>query len=442
MLPGINNAGFEIVPGPAPFFYCAGLAVIVALACGLTPGLISSQVTPIDGLKAGRLGHVVRGLRLQSVLVGGQVAASFLLLTTAFVLLHTFFLLRMVDPGYDIIHTAAVDLRPLTTGSASPADLKAALEVVPGVEVTAYGALPLGILPRSATIHRPESPDGPRLAIDLHPAGPGFLETMRIPLVRGRDLDEQDLDQDGIAGAVVNETFVQRYLMPGNPIGQQIVLDRNTETGRPDRRLRIAGVVRNTRMRSLTDEGVPMLYLAAQTPSLVIRMRDSAATQVRLLERVVSERFPGALVTVTPMSTSFRTALLPSRIAGALLTALGAIGLILAMIGLHGIVSFGVSRRSFEIGVRLALGATRKSIVKLILRGATRVMVAGAAIGALLSLVVLQALRPFLAVGQSTLDPVAVAGVTIILLVAGAAASVRPARRAASADATTALKSE
>src|SRR5204863_1041809 len=97
-----------------PLLYSAALAVVVTIACGLTPALIATGVAPVAGLKAGRLGHIVRGLRLQNLLVGGQVAFSFVLLTAAFVLLHAFLLLRLVDPGYDIVRTAAVQLTPVT----------------------------------------------------------------------------------------------------------------------------------------------------------------------------------------------------------------------------------------------------------------------------------------------------------------------------------------
>ena len=112
------------------------------------------------------------------------------------------------------------------------------------------------------------------------------------------------------------------------------------------------------------------------------------------------------------------------------------------MIGLHGIVSYGVTRRACEIGVRIALGATRLSVVKLILGGATRVVAIGSTIGLLASILILQALRPLLAIGQGAVDPIAIAGVAVTLLAAGALASLWPARRAASVDPTVALRSE
>lgn len=440
----IFDPSTQFVPTPMPLLYSAALSLVVAIACGLAPALTSTQVAPVAGLKSGRLGHVVRGLRLQNILAAGQVAFSFVLLAAAFVLLHTFLLLRVVDPGYDVVRTAAVELTPVTTAPVSAADLKTAVETIPGVASASYGQLPLGgfgILSRNATVHT-INPDGPPLPIELHPAGARFLETMGIPLDRGRDLDERDLDTAGIAGIVVNQTFARRYFGAGDPIGQEIVLGRDTENGRPERPLRIVGVARDTKIRSLADEGTPVVFLARRSLTMVVRLREAAAPQTRALERATMERFPGSLVSVRPMSTAFSNALLPSRLAATLLSALGAIGLTLAMIGLHGIVSHGVTRRLFEIGVRMALGATRMSIVKLILRSATRVVAVGGAIGAVVSLVVLQALRPFLAIGQSTVDPMAIAGVGVTLIVAGIGASLWPARRAASVDPTAALRSE
>ena len=434
----------QFVPERVPLLYSAALAIVVTIACGLAPAMTSTRVAPVAGLKAGRLGHVVRGLRLQNILVGAQVAFSFVLLSAAFVLLHAFVLLRVVDPGYDVVHTAAVQLLPVTTAPVPATRLRSVVGSLAGVDLATYGELPLGglgILSRSTRVHTAGAE--PAMTTELHFAGPRFLETMGIPLERGRDLNEQDLDAGGnAAGTVVNETFARRYFGARDPIGSEIVLEGDAENGRPDRHLQIVGVARDTKTRSLADDGTPVLYLARQSLTVVVRLRDAAASQARAIERAVEERFPGSLVSVRPMSTAFSNALLPSRLAAALLSALGAIGLTLAMIGLHGIVSYGVTRRLFEIGVRMALGATRVSIVKLILRSATRVVAVGAAIGAVASLVVLQALRPFLAIGQSTVDPVAIAGVGVTLIAAGAAASLWPARRAASVDPTAALRSE
>jgi predicted permease len=442
MLPSlvVFDPSTQFVPTPMPLLYSAALSVVVAVACGLAPAMRATQVAPIAGLKSSRLGYVLRGLRLQNVLVGVQVGFSCVLLTAAFVLLHAFLLLRLVDPGYDVVHTAAVQLTPVTTAPVSAADLRTVVEALPGVEAASYGELPLGILPRTTLIRTANSESG---TTQLHFAGPRFLATMRIPLDRGRDLNDQDVEETtGAAGTVVNATFAQRYFGGTDPIGQQIVLGGDSENGRPDRRLRIVGVARNTKMRSLADEDLPVLYLARRSLTVVVRLRDAAAPQARMLERAAGDRFPGSLIAVRPMSTAIGTALLPSRVAASLLSALGAIGLTLAMIGLHGVISYGVTRRSFEIGVRVALGATRVSVVRLILESATRVVAIGSAIGVLASLVVLQALRPFLAVGQNAMDPLAIAGVGLTLVAAGAAASLWPARRAASVDPTVALRSE
>jgi len=433
----------QIVTARMPLLYSAVLSVIVAVACGLAPALSSTQVAPVAGLKSGRLGHVVSGLRLQNVLVGAQVAFSFVLLTAAFVLLHTFLLLRTVAPGYDVVHTAAVELTPVTTKPVSAAEFKIAVDALPGVVVSSFGELPLGgmgILSRATRIHVVSSGiDG---TSELAFGGTRYLETMAMPLDRGRDLAEEDLDsRNGVAGTVVNETFVRKYLGSDEPLGQEILLAGDAENGRPDRRLRIVGVARDTKIRSLADD-TPVVFLARRSLTTVVRLRDAAASQARAIERTIEDRFPGSLVNVRPMSATLATALLPSRVIASLLLALGAIGLTLAMIGLHGIVSYGVTRRWFEIGVRMALGASRLSVVNLILRHAMRVVAVGAAIGAIVSLIVLQALRPLLAIGQSAVDPLAIAAVAVTLVAAGAVASLWPARRAVRVDPTVALRAE
>src|SRR5262249_10817336 len=158
------------------------------------------------------------------------------------------------------------------------------------------------------------------------------LKTMGMPLERGRDLNDQDLATGGIAGVVVNETFARRYLASGaGSLGQEIIVEGDSENGRPDRRVRVVGIARGTQIPGLADEGVPVVFLAQRSLTVIVRLRDSAASQAHALERAIADRFPGSLVTVTPMSDTVRTALLPSQITASLLTLLGALGLALAM---------------------------------------------------------------------------------------------------------------
>jgi len=438
----VVNAGIEIVAVPLPLIYCLGLVVVATIACGVAPALTSAHVPPIAGLRARRAGHVLLGIRLHHVLVGAQVAVSFVLLTAAFVLLHAFVRLRSVEAGYDVAHTASIDVRLPTNGPVGDmAALKRVIEGLPAVESVSYGSLPLSLLPRRATIRLAGLPETSQLPSELDPVGPRYLETMRIPLVRGRDLAEGDeFGQD--RAVVVNQTFLDRYLGKVEPIGAEMILDRNEETGRAAGRLRVVGVARDVKIRSLGEEPVPVIYLPAAGPSMVVRVSGSGRDASRLLADAGARLLPGASITTTSMSDRFAMALMPARLGTLLLGALGGLGLLLATIGLHGIVSYATSRRTFEIGVRLALGATRFAVVWVVVRGAVTLVAVGSAVGLVLSLGVVQALRPLLSRGQSAIDPFAVLGVLIVLAIVGAASSVWPARRAASIDPSTALRSE
>jgi putative ABC transport system permease protein len=441
----IANAGIELVTPPLPLLLSLVLIVVVTVTCGLAPAFGAANAPPLMALKTGRLAGFVRRRRLQRLLVGAQVTISVVVLATAFLLAHAYVLLTAVAPGYDTAHTVAISARiPRNPGAGTMADVKAALERTPGVESVSYGALPLGLLPRTAAVHRMGRRDTP-MRIDLHPSGPEYLGTMGIPLTRGRDLRDSDLGRgsETETPVVVNETFARRYLQASDPLEQRVVLERDTENGRPERTLRVVGVARDTKMRGLGDEDLPIVYIPGISPlSVVVRVAGPAAAAASELSNVAARALPGSAITVTPMSSRLRTALLPSRIGALLLTSLGGIGLLLAMTGLFGIISADATRRTFEIGVRMALGATRAAVLWLVLRRAIALVLVSALVGTVAALIAARALTPLLAAGQSTADPVALVLVILVLLVVAGAASFRPARRAANVDPVVALRTE
>jgi predicted permease len=439
----IVGAGLELVPVPVPLAMTSVLVVAVTLACGLAPSLAAIRVGPLAGLKANHLGHTVKRFHLHRMLVASQVTVSVVVLSTAFLLAHTYMLLTAVTPGYDTVHTAGISARvPLTPGGATLGDVKAALEREPGVEAVSYGALPLGILPRSATVRRVGGED--RLDIELQPVGPGYLTTMKIPIVSGRDLHADDLKR--VAGnavpVVVNQAFARRYFA-ATPLDQHVVLERDRENGRPDRRLRVVGVARDTKTRGLNDDNLPVVYMPViSNMSLVVRLSGPSTASIAALSGAAARALPGAAISVTPMASQLTYALLPSRIAAILLTSLGGIGLLLAMTGLFGIISSETSRRRFEIGIRIALGATRAAVVWLVLRGALGLVGAGAIAGFALAAFGGRALYPLLAPGQPASDPVAGVMVLLTLVVVAGIASLRPVRKATKVEPVIALRSE
>jgi predicted permease len=443
--PAVVAAGVNVVPTSLPLLYSAGLALFVTLACGIAPAWTASQVTPVAGLQAGRRGHAFRRFTLQRALVAGQVAISFLLLSASAILLFMFLRTRAVDPGFDVAHTAAVEVRlPLDSGPRSFLDLRDAVRSVAAIEVVSCDQSLTPPITFTEHIHRPDSPNDAGYAVAIPRVGPQYFEAMRIPIDRGRDLNDADYRlRPGVpVSVIVNQTFVRRYLAGADPIGQRFLLPGIHEFGRSARPAVIVGVVRDSQVSALNHDRVPVLYEPALSTFLVVRVAGPAAAALKDLERSITTRQPGAVVTARSMADRRAVALLPARVGAMLMMTLGALAIVVAMTGLYGVVSYTASRRTFEIGVRLALGATRPAIVRLILGEGLRLVGAGCVAGGLLALVFTQAVRAALSTGRSSADLLAFAAVVVMLFTAGLAATLWPARRAASVDPVVALRHE
>jgi ABC-type antimicrobial peptide transport system permease subunit len=209
------------------------------------------------------------------------------------------------------------------------------------------------------------------------------------------------------------------------------------------RGLQIVGVSQDTAVQALGGDSVPILYLPSASSSLlVVRVAGSAAGTVRTLERGVINLVPGAAVTVVPMTARLSGLLLPIRVATSVLTALGAVGLVLAMIGLYGVVTYAANRRRFEIGLRIALGASRSAIVRLMMRDTIMMVGVGSIIGSVISSALIRAIWPLLAGWQRSVIPVALVAVFILMLTVGIVAALRPTLRASALDPMGALRQD
>jgi hypothetical protein len=320
-------------------------------------------------------------------------------------------------------------------------ELKDTVEALPGVQSVSGTRLPLAFIPIRQQLRRVGGEDGRGVSADVEPVKSRYFETMRISLERGRDLRDDDLR--GAPGAevaaVANDSFAHQYLTGDDFDTARFIVPADSENGIPEQTLRIVGIARD----SLGKAGVATLFMADARPrTLIVRVAGPAEGAVNMLRSAVAEREPGATVTAAPMADQITFALLPARIGTLVLCAMGALAQMLAMVGLHGAVSYAASRRTFEIGVRTALGAPRGSIVRLVLRDGATSVGAGCAIGAILAVPLLYALRPILAAHQNAFDPLAILAVFAILLAVGALATLRPARRASRVDPLIALRSE
>ena len=274
--------------------------------------------------------------------------------------------------------------------------------------------------------------------------GPDYFRTMGIRVMRGREFNAEE--RVGMPLVVIlNQEFVRRYLDGVDPLGRQLGLPGESA----ERPATVVGVVSNSKYRSIGEDAQPALYeayLQRQTRGrrvhVVLRTLyppEAVAGSARAAILAIDN---SAAVWVEPMASALAFAFLPSRIGAALVGTLGALGTLLAMVGLYGIISFAVSRRTSEIGIRIALGASHQSIMRLVLSEGTILVGAGVVVGLGVAFVATRPLAAFLVAGLDTSDPTSFAATAILLGATSLAAGWGPARRATRIEPSLSLRAE
>ena len=453
--------------GGVTLLFGGGLALLASLAAGVVPALRLSR----PGVGAAlRSGSAVTGRRdagtFRAALVVAEVAISLILLLGAGLLLRSLDRLRQVDPGFraEGVLTAELALRrgkydsgDRMTGLAS--DLVTRLAALPGV--TAAGVveqLPLSGRDQATDIRlegeAPSSFESSR-AVHYRSAGPGYFEAMGVRLLRGRLIQLQDGPQAS-AVAVVNQTMARR-LWPGqDPIGRRVALSVEAlvfdRDGPPRldfaRAFRtVVGVVEDVHHNSLTGAAPPEMWVPyAQRPTrnlaIVLRTAGDPAILAGAIREAVTAVDPDQPVgLISTMSDRVGASLAPPRTQAGLVGFFALTALLLAVVGLYGVLATLVAERQREIGLRLALGATSARVLRLVLREGGRLISIGVLLGLLGGLVAGRLLARLL-YGVNSTDPVTFLLVPLVLALAALAACWIPARRAARVDPMTALRAE
>jgi putative ABC transport system permease protein len=442
--------------------FALGVALVSSVLFGLFPAVRATRPELQQMLREGGRGASSGRDRVRSVLVAAEVALALTLLAGSGLLVRSAMLLSRVDPGFnpENVLTARIVL-PAASYSDSTRIVDAYRRIreeasrIPGVESAAL----VGVVPLSgSSMQAGVSPEGraltskERLASNLRMASTGYFATMRIPILEGRDLTERD-DASAPRVALINQAMAKR-LWPGeSAIGKRfrgLGVDRSHNPVY----IEVIGVVGNLHDASLATDVVPEFYLPyQQTPGalwnalqrslvVVIRTKSDPEGFVRPLREAVARvdrSLP--LADSNTMTALLARSLAASRLNMALLTSLGVLAFVLAAIGVYGIVSYFVSQRTREIGVRIALGATARQVWTLVVGRGMAPIVAGAILGLAGAIAGGSVLRSQL-YGVTTTDPLTLAAAVLVLLLSALAATYVPARRAMRVDPTVALGAE
>lgn len=420
------------------------LALGTGILFGMAPALKAARITLTPALRQAPERGGGR-TRLRSVLVVGQVSMALVLLVSAGLFVRAVREALAVDLGFEPsgVLTARIDLAPHDYDAAGREafyrELLARAEALPGVESAGLAAIvPLGgqSMQSYVSISQPRPSEGdPESSYNV--VDPDYFGTMRIPLVAGRAF--ADSDQGGAAAAVINETFSHRIFPGQDPLGKRFYT--------AGQEVEVVGVARDGKYHDLWEDPQPHFYLTYggepwDEMTLHVRTGSDPSRLIPQVRAAVEEIDPHvALYNVSTFDEMIGRRITPQRTGAAAIGALGLTGLVLAAVGLYGLLSYAVGRRTHELGVRLALGARPERVLRMVLRQGLSLALAGIAVGIVAALAATRLLESLL-FGVSPLDPLTFALVTLLLAGVATLASFLPARRATRVDPMVALRSQ
>jgi predicted permease len=431
------------------------LSLLTGVLFGLAPAMQSTRVDVISAMKESRVGQpggrrVFWRISLSHALVIGQISLSLLMLVAAGLFVRTLTNLESIQLGFNRENLLLFQLDARKAGHKDPeittfyGDLLKRFSAIPGVRGASLSNQPLieagfGL---NLTIHGKPGSGANRMLV----VGPEFMETMQIPMVAGRDIGEHD--QPGSqAVAIVSELFAKANFPDENPMGQHVMIG---PPGRlPLRDMEIVGIAKNVRYGGLKDKARPVMYIPynqgiPHPEEMVYELRTSGdpLALVNTIREIVHQADSRVPVTeVKTQAAEIDQTINQEIVFAELCTAFAILALVIACVGLYGTISYNVARRTGEIGIRMALGAQRGLVVRMILRQVLLLAAVGLAIGVPIAYGASKLVASFL-YGIKPNDPLALAAAVVILTGAAILAGYAPARRASRIDPMVALRHE
>jgi putative ABC transport system permease protein len=434
--------------------FLLGISLLAVLLFGLAPALQASKTDLQETLKESGRGSGSGRQRTRSALVVVEVAMSLLLLVGAGLMIRSFLHLMQVNPGFQSDHLLTMQVALPNSKYREPAKIRAfyqqALEgigALPGVQsVGAVSELPLSGGARSSTFvieNRQTAPGSPLPHSDIRTGSPGYFQTMKIPLLKGRDFTAQD-NADGRPVAVIDETLAQAYWPGEDPIGKRLDFE-----GEPDKPIwrEVIGVAGRVKHKGLDAEfkgqifysiaqgANTSMHLVARTTTDPLSMISAARSAIRAVDP------DQPVYRVMTMEQVLTNSIAQPRLTMLLLGVFAALALVLAVVGIYGVMSYAVAQRTHEIGIRMALGAHAGDVVALVIRHGMKLALAGVAAGLIASFA-LTRLMARLLFNVSASDPVTFAVIALLLTAVAMVACYIPARRATKVDPMIALRYE
>jgi predicted permease len=465
LLPALSNSpfgSFDIRTDWRVFLFTAMVAATCSVLFALVPSLRTTDVNAASGLQEHMRGTTGGrgGVRLTSGLVIVQVALSVLLVTVAGLLVYSLRNLQRVDPGFDASKTLIFRIDPVRAGYDLPRtralleEIQARLSAIPDVRSVSFSSATLisgggssgPAVPIETPVVTPNSTEDRELQRQYSTmrltVGDGFFGTLGIPLLRGRDFAPGDTSQ-AQAVAVINRALAQRLFGEADPIGRQFRWGTTTDSMVMD----VIGVCGDAKYTSIRNNAPPTLYTSyrqarvAATTFEVKTQGDptTVVAQVREGVRGVDPHLP--IAAVRTQEDQINASLQSVRLMATLATVLGGVAVLLASIGLYGILSYSVSRRIPEIGIRMALGAERWAVRWMVMKSALLLALVGVALGVIAALSGTSVVRSLL-FGLSPTDPLTFVLAALLMWSVALVAAYLPARRASRVDPVVALRAD